>query len=93
MWKYEISVRPVTRFIITEWHESEDGGSAGCQTLGEFHNREMANEMAQARGALRREAPTNQVCVRPLVSEVSADGENGPRTIELKALPMANALK
>lgn len=86
MFKYEISVRPVTRYIITEWHESEDGGSAGCATLGEFLSLDMANDMAQARGALRREAPTNQVCVRPLAK----DGSNGPRTIELKALPAAN---
>ena len=93
MWKYEISVRPVTRYIITEWHEDGDGGAAGCTSLGEYPNREMANEMAQARGAMRREAPTNEVCVRPLVSEVSAEGENGPRTIELKCLPMANGLK
>lgn len=86
MFKYEISVRPVTHYIISEWHESEDGCCAGSACLGEFSNRELANEMAHARGALRREAPTNKVCVRPL----EKDGSIGPRTLELKALPEAN---
>lgn len=81
--KYEISVRPVTRYIISEWHESEDGRAAGCGSYGEYPNRDMANEMAEARGVLRRVDPANSVCVRPLAK----DGTVGPRTVELNNLP------
>ena len=56
--KYEISVRPVTRYIVTEYHEVRDNRgeiiaqtSAGC---GEFDNKTIAIEAARGRGAMRR---------------------------------------
>ena len=65
--KYEISVRPVTRYVVAEYHEDysegSDRGSAGSQGCGEFSNKETAIEMARARGALRRSEGHEDVTV------------------------------
>lgn len=64
--KYEISVRPVTRYIVTEFHseENENGrGRAGSQGYGEYDNKDIAIEMARARGAFRRSQGEQDVAV------------------------------
>lgn len=46
--KIEYRVRPVTRYIVTRFHQEGDGGSAGIDTKGEFGNEEIAYEVAYA---------------------------------------------
>lgn len=47
----EIKVKPVTRYIITEYHsktfEDTDMAQAGSCCLGEYYNPEQANRIAE----------------------------------------------
>lgn len=48
--KYEIRVRPVMRYIVTEWHQIGDGdvvGGGSC-SFGEFENQVTAQFVAEA---------------------------------------------
>ena len=47
MEKIEYRVRPVTRFIVTRFHQ-EDRGTAGVDVRGEFDNEAMAYEVGYA---------------------------------------------
>lgn len=44
--KVEYKVRPVTRFVVTRWHEAENCG--GSQTIGEYASNEAAFHVAYA---------------------------------------------
>lgn len=44
--KIEYRVRPVTRYIVTRYHESENGG--GVDTLGEYDNHDTAYAVGYA---------------------------------------------
>lgn len=44
--KVEYKVRPVTRYVVTRFHQL--GDSAGVETLGEFTHLPYANRTAQA---------------------------------------------
>jgi len=46
--KIEYRVRPVTRYIVTRYHNEGDGGSAGVETKGEFDNADIAYEVGYA---------------------------------------------
>lgn len=53
---YQISVRPVTRYIIVEYLEDGDpNGIRGGSECGEYGCPRIAQEMAASRGAWRRE--------------------------------------
>jgi len=44
--KVEYRIKPVTRYVITRWHEGENtGGVSGC---GEYDNGEVAYHVAYA---------------------------------------------
>lgn len=43
----EYRVRPVTRYIVTRYHDLDDGRS-GVETKGEFDNAETAHEVGYA---------------------------------------------
>ena len=47
MTEVEYRVRPVDRFVVTRWHQSENGSGA-IETLGEYANHEMAYNVAYA---------------------------------------------
>ena len=47
MQKLEYRVRPVTRYVVTRFHQDETGG-AGVETKGEFGNEAVAYEVAYA---------------------------------------------
>tara|TARA_R110000751_G_scaffold307812_1_gene431841 strand:- start:27036 stop:27485 length:450 start_codon:yes stop_codon:yes gene_type:complete len=44
--KVEYRVRPVTRYVVTRFEESDDGRTGGCDTRGEFDNERVAHEVA-----------------------------------------------
>lgn len=44
--KIEHRVRPVTRYIVTRYHE--DGKAAGVSEKGEYDNRQVAHDVAYA---------------------------------------------
>jgi hypothetical protein len=44
--KVEYRVRPITRFVVTRYHEEERG--AGCETKGEYDNANVAFEVGYA---------------------------------------------
>lgn len=48
MTKIEYRVRPVTRYIVTRHHESEDGRTGGSVGKGEFDNYDTAYAVAYA---------------------------------------------
>lgn len=50
MEKIEYRVRPVTRFVVTRFHQmtTDKGDSAGCETRGEFDNFDTAHAVAYA---------------------------------------------
>lgn len=53
---YQITVRPVTRYIVVEYMEDgEPNGCRGGSECGEFGSDRIAQEMAAGRGAWRRE--------------------------------------
>lgn len=68
----EIRVRPVTRYIVTEWHENADGKSEGSTVIGEFDNVAMANWVASAIHAI---IPT------PAKLSKLPDGSQSPREV------------
>lgn len=44
--KVEYRVRPVTRYIVTRYHEEDRG--AGVETIGEYPNPHTANRVAKS---------------------------------------------
>lgn len=48
MEKIEYRVRPVTRFIVTRFHETDGGRTGGTETKGEYENYDVAHEVAHA---------------------------------------------
>lgn len=46
MLKVEYRVRPVTRYVVTRWHEGDN--CAGCDPKGEFDNADTAYSVAYA---------------------------------------------
>ena len=51
MMKVEYRVRPITRYIVTRWHEETDDQGrhlGGSDTRGEYDNAEVAYEVAYA---------------------------------------------
>jgi hypothetical protein len=46
--KVEYRVRPVTRYVVTRWHESDEGRTGGSESKGEYDSFEMAYEVAYA---------------------------------------------
>lgn len=44
--KVEYKVRPITRYVVTRYHEIEHG--AGSETKGEYDNPSVAHEVAYA---------------------------------------------
>lgn len=51
MEKIEYRVRPVTRFIVTRYHEETDAEGRGCggvSTIGEYHNESVAFDVGYA---------------------------------------------
>lgn len=49
--KVEYRVRPITRYVVTRYHEAhEEGGNqaCGCETRGEYDNADVAFEVAYA---------------------------------------------
>ena len=46
--KIEYKVREVKRYIVTRYHESDNGGSCGVDAKGEFDNPNIAYEVAYA---------------------------------------------
>ena len=49
----EYRSRPITRFIVTRWHDDRDMDTMGSETCGEFPNEEQA--LAAARGLVSLE--------------------------------------
>jgi len=45
--KVEYKVRPANRYIVTRFHQGDDG-SAGVETKGEYENPVVAHEVAYA---------------------------------------------
>lgn len=74
--KYEISVRPVTRYIVTEYHESEDGRLAGCRELCGETNLAQANEIARMYAHVMPAATVNLIVPEGHASDCSL--HNGP---------------
>lgn len=64
----EYRIRPITKFIVTRWHESDD--SSGSEACGEFPNEEQA--LAAARGLVSLEPGAR--LVRPTPAGFDADG-------------------
>lgn len=48
MTKIEYRVRPVTRYIITRYEESEDGRTGACEQRGEYDSPDVAYEVGYA---------------------------------------------
>jgi hypothetical protein len=51
MTKVEYRIRPVTRYVVTRYHEQGDGSrhmGAGCESKGEFDNAETAYAVGYA---------------------------------------------
>lgn len=48
MEKIEYRVRPVTRFVVTRYEESAAGDVGGSRVLGEYDNRDVAQEVGYA---------------------------------------------
>lgn len=48
MEKIEYRVRPVTRYVVTRYHEAADGRTGGSEVKGEYDNHDMAYEVAYA---------------------------------------------
>ncbi len=46
--KIEYRVRPVTRYVVTRYHETDDGRTGGCETRGEFDSEAVAHDVAYA---------------------------------------------
>jgi hypothetical protein len=46
--KVEYRVRPITRFVVTRYHESEGGNTGGTSERGQYDNAEVAHEVAYA---------------------------------------------
>ena len=46
--KIEYRVRPVTRYVVTRFHQSDDGEVGGVETKGEFDNQETAHQVGYA---------------------------------------------
>ena len=46
--KVEYRVRPVTRYVVTRYHESESGRTGGVETKGEYDNADVAYQVAYA---------------------------------------------
>ena len=46
--KVEYRVRPVTRYVVTRWHQADNGHTGGCESRGEFDNAETAYAVAYA---------------------------------------------
>lgn len=44
----EYRLRPVTRYVVTRYHEEANDGPCGCETRGEFDNEETAYAVAYA---------------------------------------------
>lgn len=44
--KIEYRVRPVTRYVVTRWYQTETEG--GCETRGEFDHADTAYEVGYA---------------------------------------------
>lgn len=48
MEKIEYRVRPVTRYVVTRFHQDRYGPGAGVETKGEFDNGDVAYQVAYA---------------------------------------------
>lgn len=46
--KIEYRVRPVTRYIVTRFHEGADGHSGSVETRGEYDSEEVAYQVGYA---------------------------------------------
>lgn len=46
--KVEYRVRPVNRFVVTRYHETEGGNTGGTSERGHYDNEEVAFEVAYA---------------------------------------------
>jgi len=46
--KIEYRVRPVTRYVVTRLHRSDDGRQGGVETKGEYDNESIAFEVGYA---------------------------------------------
>lgn len=42
---HEYRIRPVTRYSVTDYHESADGKAKGCSSLGVFDSYEAAEKV------------------------------------------------
>ncbi|HEY5850874.1 MAG TPA: hypothetical protein VIT62_08945 [Lysobacter sp.] len=67
MVKVEYRVRPVVRYVVTRWHqELDDRGcsGAGCETVGEYPNEEVAERVLRALEADERaKGPDRQYAI------------------------------
>lgn len=66
----EYRIRPITRFIVTRWHDDRDMDTMGSETCGEFPNEEQA--LTAARGLVSLEPGAR--LVRPTPAGLDADG-------------------
>lgn len=66
----EYRIRPITRFIVTRWHDDRDMDTMGSETCGEFPNEEQA--LTAARGLVSLEPGAR--LVRPTPAGFDADG-------------------
>ena len=46
--KVEYRVRPIIRFVVTRYHETEGGNTGGTSERGHYDNEEVAFEVAYA---------------------------------------------
>lgn len=46
--KIEYRVRPVTRYVVTRFHEDAEGKTGGSSVKGEYDNADMAYEVGYA---------------------------------------------
>lgn len=46
--KIEYRVRPVTRYVVTRYHETDEGRTGGSETKGEYDNFDVAYEVGYA---------------------------------------------
>jgi len=46
--KIEYKVRPITRYIVTRYHETDGGKTGGTAERGQYDNTETAHEVAYA---------------------------------------------
>ena len=49
--KVEYRVRPVTRYVVTRYHESDSGRTGGVETKGEYDNEQVAYDVGYALAA------------------------------------------